>query len=256
MVSKNNIQHKMEDDAKRVPHYGLRKLGIGVASVLLGTTLYFGNAQAVRADATNNAGTSETKTEEQTNVQTGNSVTLQNNGQPSGGNTATNQVASGDNNGSQNGADGASTQSFSVPTNEHPTPANVWESSAVSTLNNNETTENKTVTETINITNPKVTNASIATPPTTNGGFDEATWGKLDVNDWQGQAENGVYQLTGYTGDPSHVIVPNAADFEQAGKSTNGLQVGITPKTIRSLSYKAKTGQRTITFSKTSNQKV
>ena len=96
----------------------------------------------------------------------------------------------------------------------------------------------------------------IATPPTTNGGFDEATWGKLDVNDWQGQAENGVYQLTGYTGDPIHIIVPNAADFEQAGKSTNGLQVGITPKTIRSLSYKAKSGQRTIAFSKTSNQKV
>ena len=96
----------------------------------------------------------------------------------------------------------------------------------------------------------------IATPPTTNGGFDEATWGKLDVNDWQGQAENGVYQLTGYTGDSSHIIVPNAADFEQAGKSTNGLQVGITPKTIVSLSYKAKLGQRTIAFSKTSNQKV
>ena len=47
MVSKNNIQHKMEADAKRVPHYGLRKLGIGVASVLLGTTLYFGKADTV-----------------------------------------------------------------------------------------------------------------------------------------------------------------------------------------------------------------
>lgn len=66
MVSKNNIQHKMEADAKRVPHYGLRKLGIGVASVLLGTTLYFGNAQAVRADIVNNAGTSEAETEKQT----------------------------------------------------------------------------------------------------------------------------------------------------------------------------------------------
>ena len=43
----------MEADAKRVPHYGLRKLGIGVASVLLGTTLYFGNAQAVQADTVN-----------------------------------------------------------------------------------------------------------------------------------------------------------------------------------------------------------
>ena len=82
MVSKNNIQHKMEDDAKRVPHYGLRKLGIGVASVLLGTTLYFGNAQAVRADATNNAGTSETETEKQTttpNMSNGTKVTLSDN---------------------------------------------------------------------------------------------------------------------------------------------------------------------------------
>ncbi|MDM8244748.1 mucin-binding protein, partial [Limosilactobacillus vaginalis] len=81
MVSKNNIQHKMEDDAKRVPHYGLRKLGIGVASVLLGTTLYFGNAQAVRADATNNAGNSETETETKTttlNMSNGTKVTLQN----------------------------------------------------------------------------------------------------------------------------------------------------------------------------------
>src|SRR5699024_3858616 len=79
MVSKNNIQHKMEDDAKRVPHYGLRKLGIGDASVLLGTTLYFGTAQAVRADATNNAGTSETATEKQTttpNMSKGTNVTL------------------------------------------------------------------------------------------------------------------------------------------------------------------------------------
>ena len=86
-----------------------------------------------------------------------------------------------------------------------------------------------------------------------NGGFDEATWGKLDVNNWQGQAENGVYQLTGYTGDSSHVIVPNAADFEQAGKSTNGLQVGITRDNVYSFLLNH---AQTIAFSKTSNQKV
>lgn len=37
----------MQDEAKRIPHYGLRKLSVGVASVLLGTTLFFGvSAQA------------------------------------------------------------------------------------------------------------------------------------------------------------------------------------------------------------------
>lgn len=57
----------------------------------------------------------------------------------------------------------------------------------------------------------------------TNGGFDEATWGKLDVNSWKGQAENGVYQLTDYTGDLAHIIVPNAADFAAAGKDIGSL---------------------------------
>ena len=92
----------------------------------------------------------------------------------------------------------------------------------------------------------------IATPPMTNGGFDEATWGKLDVTKWRGSVQDGVYQLTWYTGDSRHIIVPNEADFEQAGKSTNGLQVGITRDTIYSLSSRG----QTIAFSKTNNQKV
>ena len=47
MVSKNNSYQKLCQDADRVPHYGLRKLSVGVASVLLSTTLYLGvNAQA------------------------------------------------------------------------------------------------------------------------------------------------------------------------------------------------------------------
>ena len=92
----------------------------------------------------------------------------------------------------------------------------------------------------------------ITTPPMTNGGFDEATWGKLDVTKWRGSVQDGVYQLTWYTGDSRHIIVPNEADFEQAGKSTNGLQVGITRDTIYSLSSRG----QTIAFSKTANQKV
>lgn len=42
MVSKNNRQWKQQRDAQRIPHYGLRKLSVGVASVLLSTTLYMG----------------------------------------------------------------------------------------------------------------------------------------------------------------------------------------------------------------------
>lgn len=45
MVSKNNIKNRLAADAKRVPHYGIRKLSIGVASVLLSTTLYLGGGK-------------------------------------------------------------------------------------------------------------------------------------------------------------------------------------------------------------------
>ena len=89
---------------------------------------------------------------------------------------------------------------------------------------------------------------------TTNGGFDEATWGKLDVNSWKGQAENGVYQLTDYTGDLAHIIVPNAADFAAAGKDISGLQVGIDADTTHS--WFEKGAPKTIAFSKTGSEKV
>ena len=89
---------------------------------------------------------------------------------------------------------------------------------------------------------------------TTNGGFDEATWGKLDVNNWKGQAENGVYQLTDYTGDLSHIIVPNAADFAAAGKDIGSLQVGIDADTTHS--WFEKGAPETIAFSKTGDKKV
>ena len=41
--------------AKRVPHYGLRKLSIGVASVLLSTSFYLGASQLVVKADTNSA---------------------------------------------------------------------------------------------------------------------------------------------------------------------------------------------------------
>lgn len=47
MVSKNNQWQHLRAAAQQVPHYGLRKLSVGVASVLLSTTLYMGvNAHA------------------------------------------------------------------------------------------------------------------------------------------------------------------------------------------------------------------
>ncbi|MCI1974423.1 MAG: YSIRK-type signal peptide-containing protein [Limosilactobacillus sp.] len=57
MVSKNNIQYKRQQEAQQLPHYGLRRLSVGVVSVLLGTSLYLGASQSVaNADTVNQAG--------------------------------------------------------------------------------------------------------------------------------------------------------------------------------------------------------
>ena len=90
-----------------------------------------------------------------------------------------------------------------------------------------------------------------------NGGFDEATWGKLDVNAWQGRVQGDYYELTDYTGDANHVIVPNEADFEKAGISTSGKQVGVTSDLMHRIFGDKTTAQdATVAFSKTDNKMV
>lgn len=67
MVSKNNkYQKQLMTLDREVPHYSLRKLGIGVVSVLLGTTMYFGanntvaNADEVASGSNANDNASQT----------------------------------------------------------------------------------------------------------------------------------------------------------------------------------------------------
>ncbi|WP_076461334.1 YSIRK-type signal peptide-containing protein [Limosilactobacillus caccae] len=72
MVSKNNQWNKMQQEADRVPHYGLRKLSVGVASVLLSTTLLFGMASTAHADnapSNTTAATTSTSSAGDTDVQ-------------------------------------------------------------------------------------------------------------------------------------------------------------------------------------------
>lgn len=130
-------------------------------------------------------------------------------------------------------------------------------------INANDAAQNTT---TLNVSNLAVkanvnalkedkTVAVTATTPTTNGGYDAATWGTLDTSKWTGQNTifdgNNYYQLTGYTGDQTHIIVPNEADFAVDNKSTNGLQVSISNDLIKSWQNAA-----TIAFSKTDDKKI
>ncbi|KEK16338.1 LPXTG-motif cell wall anchor domain protein [Limosilactobacillus reuteri] len=118
-------------------------------------------------------------------------------------------------------------------------------------------TEKSSSASVANKTNSEEENKIAATTATTttNGGYDSATWGTLDTSKWTGRNTtfNGTdyYQLTGYTGDQTHIIVPNEADFAATGTSTNGLQVAISNNLLNQ--WKNAT---TIAFSKTDDKKV
>lgn len=89
-----------------------------------------------------------------------------------------------------------------------------------------------------------------------NGGFD-SSWGTLDVNNWKGNVQGDYYQLTDYTGDANHIIVPNESDFAKAGISTSGKQVGVTRDLMHTIFRDKTTAQdATVAFSKTDNKMV
>lgn len=77
MVSKNNFQQHQQAVADRVPHYGIRKLSVGVASVLLGTTFYFGTGAVVHADTVANDQAS-TQSDELAATPSANDATVEN----------------------------------------------------------------------------------------------------------------------------------------------------------------------------------
>lgn len=68
MVSAKNVQMLQKRCLDRQkPHYGLRKLSLGVASVLLSTTLYLGMSNVAHADTNINNGNDHVATNESTN---------------------------------------------------------------------------------------------------------------------------------------------------------------------------------------------
>ena len=91
MVSKNNRIKRMEEVAGRQSHFGIRKLTVGAASVLLGITLLFGaNAKVARADGTDGASGS---TNEVVNPAEGPTPNVNNDEKPAAPSKATDEEA-------------------------------------------------------------------------------------------------------------------------------------------------------------------
>ena len=72
MVSKNNRIKKQEKAAECQSHFAIRKLTIGAASVLLGTTLWLNNGNVVKADANSDKGDTNKAGQESSNPMSSN----------------------------------------------------------------------------------------------------------------------------------------------------------------------------------------
>ena len=250
--------------------FSLRKLSVGLASVLIGISFLNGTkVNVVKAD------TKESPKENVQDAQDKNSEDLQSailkntSSQNADTQNTTQTDHTSTDSGADSGADSGTNSSISAVRDTSADQvgqvagAERGDSSARETRTSQLDTNNAkpavltklalnpSRTKTLNLQSLK---ESKIAANTTNGGFDESTWGKLDVNNWTGQAENGVYQLTGYTGDLEHIIVPNSADFATAGKDIGNLQVGIDADTTHS--WFEKGSPKTIAFSKTDGQKV
>ena len=252
--------------------FSLRKLSVGLASVLVGVSI-FGTSQTVKADTVadnqtssviNNAQSSDTQenknvakstfsNDNQANNAKSNLIQTQENEQLSSSKqdqTASVSETQNVNDSKDLGAEKGVVRTSSLQ--ESNNPSNQSSETAVETTQNMQSFNLPKNSQKFNQKLLATSLIETTSSPMTNGGFDEVTWGKLDVNNWQGSVQDGIYQLTNYIGDSDQVIVPNEADFEKAGKSTNGLQVGITRDTAQFLSAT----HQTIAFSKTNSQKV
>ena len=228
--------------------YSLRKLSVGLASVIVGTCFFIStNRQNVKAD-TVNVGEQHTSTviqqdsskkqeqdsneqNDQTNVS--NSKTKQQQSTP-----YANDVENVDSNlNDTNKLDNATKQVESEANQKFDQAKDKFKQdtsidadvpfSVTKDVKKIQTNTLKVVKESTVNPNSLSLKESKAVNLNTNGGFD-SSWGTLDVNNWQGSVQGDYYQLNDYTGDANHIIVPNEADFEKAGISTSGKQVGVT----------------------------
>lgn len=257
--------------------YSLRKLSVGLASVIVGTCFFISNGQNVKADTVNvgerQASTviqqdSSKKQEQDSNEQNDQANVSNSKTEQQQSTNEQNDVENVDSNlNDTDKLDNATkpvevkseaNQKFDQAKDKFKQYTSIdadVPSSVTKDVKKIQTNTLKVVKE--STVNPNSLKESKAVNPNTNGGFDEATWGTLDVNNWKGNVQGDYYQLTDYTGDANHVIVPNEADFAKAGISTSGKQVGVTSSLMRTIFGDKTTAQdATVAFSKTNNKMV
>lgn len=209
-MSKNNVQMLRNQVLQKRSCFGLRKLNIGVASVLLGTVFFVGH---VSADS-NNAGDNTVVPPAPVSI---NDIGTQG-AYTSSENTEKEITENNNVEASQQQNNDSTKQSISLPSSE----------SNTSVLNVEKSTPGGTPINTANVLSQQLNNVSSA-DLSKNGGYDPVKWGTMDVNAWdlgtyaitdatKGSPAQYELTLTGYHGDKDHIIVPSLKDFADAGK--------------------------------------
>lgn len=233
--------------------FSLRKYTIGLCSVCLGLITLGMGSQTVKADAINGAEESsvvqENKTQDttpannavsaETKTNTSDSVAVKPN------NTAltdTKQNKAGSAVVKPNTADSA-TLTVVKPSETKfakPVAAKVFAESKVAT-NNQFNPANSRAVDVKEIAESKV----------------EKTY-NADINAWTGHDDGTYYVLDKYTpqndAEKDLIVIPNEADFEKAGKSTNGHEVGIPSYTVKN--FMSSVNPKEVHFSETNGKKI
>ena len=254
--------------------YSLRKLSVGLASVIVGTCFFIStNGQQIKAD-TLNVGEQHTSTvihqdsskkqeqdsNEQTNVSNSKNEQQQSTNERSDVENVDSNLNDTDKlDNATKQVESEANQKFDQAKDKFKQDTSIdadVPSSVTKDVKKIQTNTLKVVKESTVNPNSLSLKESKAVNLNNNGGFD-SSWGTLDVNNWKGSVQGDYYQLNDYTGDVNHIIVPNEADFEKAGISTSGKQVGVTSDLMHTIFRDKTTAQdATVAFSKTDNKQV
>ena len=150
MVSKNNRYLKDVLQADKTQHWSLRKLGIGVTSVLLGTTFYLGGNTVAHADQTTPAAPTDNggQVTQANQAETGNTAVLRAQPQSAAQSQATNDTSA---------ASTAPVTSAPTTATQSATPTSAVQSAANSSAAVNSSVANNSAASTSDATQPEST---------------------------------------------------------------------------------------------------
>ena len=251
--------------------FSLRKLSIGLVSVLVGVSI-FGTSQTVKADTVANNQTSSVTNNAQS------SDTQRNENAVKSTFSNDNQVDNAKNNLIQTQVEGKNDQTDSLNQN----PANSQEANnsndlqeksaeknivRTSSLQESDNQSNKTpetalqTTQNVQSFNLKQNSQKLNQKElATNLIQDNSTQKDYtpDINAWTGHDDGTYYILDKYTpqndAEKDIIVIPNEADFEKAGKSTNGHEVGISNDSMKTITQTY--NPKEIHFSETNKKEI